>query len=44
MYYPLTNSISNGILALKGSDERIINNNNNNNNNYLNTITTNIHI
>jgi hypothetical protein len=32
MYYPLTSSISNGLLALYGSDERIINNNNNNNN------------
>jgi hypothetical protein len=30
MYYPLTSSISNGLLALYGSDERIINNNNNN--------------
>jgi hypothetical protein len=31
MYYPLTSSISNGLLALYGSDECIINNNNNNN-------------
>jgi len=30
MYYPLTSSISNGLVALYGSDERIINNNNNN--------------
>jgi hypothetical protein len=30
MYYPLTSSISNGLLAMYGSDERIINNNNNN--------------
>ena len=33
MYYPKTSSISNGLVALYGSDERIINNNNNNNNN-----------
>ena len=33
MYYPMTSSISNGLVALYGSDERIINNNNNNNNN-----------
>ena len=32
MYYPMTSSISNGLVALYGSDERIINNNNNNNN------------
>jgi len=31
MYYPMTSSISNGLVALYGSDERIINNNNNNN-------------
>ena len=30
MYYPMTSSISNGLVALYGSDERIINNNNNN--------------
>ena len=29
MYYPMTSSISNGHVALYGSDERIINNNNN---------------
>ena len=29
MYYPMTSSISNGLVALYGSDERIINNNNN---------------
>ena len=34
MYYPMTSSISNGLVALYGSDERIINNNNNNNNIY----------
>jgi hypothetical protein len=33
MYYPLTSSISNGLLAIYGSNECIINNNNNNNNN-----------
>ena len=33
MYYPMTSSISNGLMALYGSDERIIYNNNNNNNN-----------
>jgi hypothetical protein len=30
VYYPLASSISNGLLALYGSDERIINNKNNN--------------
>jgi len=30
MYYPMTSSISNGLVALYGSDEHIINNNNNN--------------
>jgi len=34
----MTSSISNGLVALYGSDERIINNNNNNNNNQ--TLTT----
>jgi len=29
MYYPMTSSISNGLVALYGSDERIINNNKN---------------
>ena len=33
MYYPMTSSISNGLVALYGSDERIINDDNNNNNN-----------
>ena len=45
MYYPMTSSISNGLVALYGTDERIINtttttnnnNNNNNNNNVQNT-------
>jgi len=36
MYYPMTSSISNGLVALYGSDERIINNNNNNNIDQLN--------
>jgi len=31
MYYPMTSSISNRLVALYGSDESIINNNNNNN-------------
>jgi len=29
MYYSMTSSISNGLVALYGSDERIINSNNN---------------
>jgi len=37
MYYPMTSSISNGLVALYGSDERIINNNNNNNNRIINS-------
>ena len=31
MYYSMTSSISKGLVALYGSDERIINNNDNNN-------------
>ena len=31
MYYSMTSSISNRLVAFYGSDERIINNNNNNN-------------
>ena len=42
MYYPMTSSISNGLVALYGSDERIINNNNNNNNNNTTTNNNNI--
>ena len=39
MYYPMTSSISNGLAALYGSDERIINNNSNNNNNNIGYVT-----
>ena len=47
MYYPMTSSISNGLVALYGTDERIIiinNNNNNNNNNVQNTYSIKYHI